>query len=279
MEDWARETHNGRLPPPSRPVPNPLVLTSSVVASSLRGWRGTASFGPRTRQPEQPLRLYEYEASPYCRLVREALTELDLDALILPCPQNGNRFRPEVQARGGKLQFPYLVDPNSSRELYESAEIIDYLSQTYGGRLRASRGLRRSMAIGSAVLATCSRTNLRSLHGYKARPSKAPAQPLELYSFESSPYSRPVRELLCELELPYLLRNTAKARWEDMGPPSLRRKLFPALPVEGRNRLRLLELTGRVQVPYLVDANTGTAMYESDDIIRYLNRQYGAAET
>ncbi|MDB5978535.1 MAG: hypothetical protein JWR07_5295 [Nevskia sp.] len=260
-------------------MPNPLVLTSSLVASSLRGWRGTAAFGPRTRQPEQSLRLYEYEASPYCRLVREALTELDLDALILPCPQGGSRFRPEVQAQGGKQQFPYLVDPNSGRALYESADIIDYLRVTYSGRPPASRGLRRGVAVGGAFLAACARTNLRSFRGYSARPSRAPAQPLELYSFESSPYSRPVRELLCELELPYLLRNTAKARWEDMGPPSLRRKLFPDLPVEGRNRLRLLELTGRVQVPYLMDANTGTAMYESDDIIRYLNRQYGMAET
>ncbi len=277
MQSGGRETHNGRLPPPNRPVPNPLVLTSSLVASSLRGWRGTAAFRPRTVQPEQPLRLYEYEASPYCRLVREALTELDLDALILPCPQGGSRFRPEVQARGGKQQFPYLVDPNSGRELYESADIIDYLRANYGGRAPASRSL-RGVAVGSAFLAACARTNLRSFRGYSARPSRAPAQPLELYSFESSPYSRPVRELLCELELPYLLRNTAKARWEDMGPPSLRRKLFPDLPVEGRNRLRLLELTGRVQVPYLVDANTGTAMYESDDIIRYLKRQYGVAE-
>lgn len=277
MQSGVRETHNGRLPPPNRPVPNPLVLTSSLVASSLRGWRGTAAFRPRTVQPEQPLRLYEYEASPYCRLVREALTELDLDALILPCPQGGSRFRPEVQARGGKQQFPYLVDPNSGRDLYESADIIDYLRTSYGGRAPASRSL-RGVAVGSAFLAACARTNLRSFRGYSARPSRAPAQPLELYSFESSPYSRPVRELLCELELPYLLRNTAKARWEDMGPPSLRRKLFPDLPVEGRNRLRLLELTGRVQVPYLVDANTGTAMYESDDIIRYLKRQYGVAE-
>jgi len=257
-------------------VPNALVLSSSLLASSLRGWRGTSSFRPRTRQPEQALRLYEYEASPYCRLVREALTELDLDALVLPCPQGGQRFRPEMQARGGKQQFPYLVDPNTGRELYESADIINYLSQTYGGRLRAATGMRRGAAIGGAFLASCTRSDLRSFRGYKARPSKAPAQPLELYSFESSPYSRPVRELLCELELPYLLRNTAKARWEDMGPPSLRRKLFPDLPVEGRNRLRLLERTGRVQVPYLVDANTGTAMYESDDIMRYLERQYGA---
>jgi glutathione S-transferase len=257
-------------------VPNALTLSASLLASSLRGWRGTAAFRPRSRQPEQPLRLYEYEASPYCRLVREALTELDLDALILPCPQGGGRFRPEVQARGGKLQFPYLVDPNSDRALYESAEIIDYLSASYGGRLRAATGLRRGAAVGGAFLASCTRSGVHGFRGYKARPSKAPAQPLELYSFESSPYSRLVRERLCELELPYLLRNTAKARWEDMGPPGLRRRFFPDLPVEGRNRLRLLQLTGRVQVPYLVDANTGTAMYESDDIIRYLERQYGA---
>jgi glutathione S-transferase len=29
-----------------------------------------------------------------------------------------------------------------------------------------------------------------------------------------------------------------------------------------------------VQVPYLIDANTGAAMYESDDILRYLNKTY-----
>jgi len=67
MEDWARETHNGRLPPPSRPVPNPL-------ASPVRSWPepGRLARTPRQAahpQPEQPLRLYEYEASPYCRLV------------------------------------------------------------------------------------------------------------------------------------------------------------------------------------------------------------------
>ena len=40
---------------------------------------------------------------------------------------------------------------------------------------------------------------------------------------------------------------------QDMGPPALRRRLFPDLPVKGRNRQRLLALAGRVQVPYLVD--------------------------
>jgi glutathione S-transferase len=249
-----------------------LTVASSLAASSLRLWRGTAAFRPGGAQPEQPLQLYEFEACPFCRLVREALTEMDLDAMILPCPQGGSRFRPEVQKRGGKKQFPYLVDPNAGREMYESADIIDYLSRSYGGG-----GTRRAGPLrGAAVLGGGLASSLRGFRGRRARSSRPPEHPLELYSFESSPYSRLVREVLCELELPYLLRNTGKAQWKDMGPPELRARLFPGAPVQGRNRQRLLELTGKVQLPYLVDPNTGTALYESADIIRYLEQQYAA---
>ena len=108
----------------------------------------------------------------------------------------------------------------------------------------------------------------------RARPSKAPKRPLELFSFESSPYSRRVRELLSELELPYLLRNTGKARWQDLGPPILRKTLFPELPVVGRTRSELLERAGKVQVPYLVDPNTDTALFESQAIRTYLLDTY-----
>jgi glutathione S-transferase len=38
----------------------------------------------------------------------------------------------------------------------------------------------------------------------------------------------------------------------------------------------LLAQGGKVQVPYLVDTNTDTALYESDDIVAYLQKQYGA---
>jgi glutathione S-transferase len=36
----------------------------------------------------------------------------------------------------------------------------------------------------------------------------------------------------------------------------------------------LLAQLGRIQVPYLEDPNTGTKMYESSDIMDYLERQY-----
>ena len=51
---------------------------SSVLASQLRGWGGAAAFRPAKKQPEKLLELYDIEASPYCRLVREALIEREV---------------------------------------------------------------------------------------------------------------------------------------------------------------------------------------------------------
>ena len=108
-------------------------LFTSTLASSLRGWQGIRS-RPAPVRPAKTLQLYDIENCPYCRLVREALTELDLDAEIYPCPKQGERFRPEVVERGGKAQFPYLVDPNTGVEMYESLDIVEYLFDTYGQR-------------------------------------------------------------------------------------------------------------------------------------------------
>lgn len=245
---------------------------SSLLTSTLSGWAGTGAFRPARKQPAQPVILYDMENCPYGRLVREVLTELDLDALIRPCPKGGERFRPAVKELGGKFQFPFLVDPNTGAQMYESADIIRYLAKTYDGRARSQRGLKRQLAVMGSNLASAA----RATRGYKVRPSRAPEKPLELFSFESSPYSRLVREVLCELEIPYLLRNTGKGAWTDMGPASFRDRLFKAPKETGRNRKVLAARTGRVQVPYLIDPNTGTEMYESAEIIAYLEKTYGA---
>lgn len=251
----------------------------NLLAGTVRGWRGTTAFAAGTRRPERLLKLYDIEASPYCRLVREVLTELDLDALILPCPAGGTRFRAEAAAIGGKQLFPLLVDDDTQRHLYESADIIDYLEATYGRQSAGARGWRRSVAIGTSYVSSALLWRAgASITGMTARPSKtsakAPAQPLELFSFESSPYSKRVRARLCELELPYVLRNTGKGAWSDMGPPSFRDTIFGAAMGTTRNRRWLAEHTGRVQVPYLRDPNTATELYESDAILAYLDRTY-----
>lgn len=244
-------------------------VLGSVATSTLTGWRGTRVLKAASQPPLQ-LKLYDMEGSPYCRSVREALTALGLDAEIYPCPKGGKRFRPEAKRMGGKLQFPLLIDPNTNTTMYESAHIIDYLFRTYGhqptprayhpGTFRPLFG-----GLGSA---------LRGLRGTTGRPAKRPKKLLELWSFESSPYSRLVRERLTELELPYVLHNIGKEQFADMGPAAMRIKPGPYKPRPGGRREKLLAQLGRVQLPYLEDPNTDTRMYESSKIIDYLEQQY-----
>lgn len=245
-------------------------LVSSLLASTARQWRGTSAL-IRDEQPHAMLTLYDMEGCPYCRPVREALTELDLDVLIKPCPKGQAGYWDELEKLSGTRRVPFLVDPNNGHQVTDSKAIIAYLHTQYGkGQLpRSSESLKLSQ-LASA---------LRLAKGTRGRPSWAPQTPLELYSFESSPFSRLVRERLTELGLAYVLRNCGKQQLSDAGLPWLRPGKGPYRPVPGTNRARLMEQTGKVQLPYLYDPNTHTGLFESSDIIRYLQQQYGDAST
>jgi glutathione S-transferase len=244
-------------------------VVGSIVTSSVGMWRGSLVLRPAV-QPPLPITLYDFEACPYCRLVREALTALHLDVDIRPCPRRGTRFRPEAERLGGKRQFPLLVDPNTDSKLYESAEIIEYLFRTYAGRgvpPMYKRGISRP-AYGALA------SGVRLFHGALARSSRAPERPLHLWSFESSPYSRLVRERLSELELPYTLHNLGKEHWKEAGPAVRRILPNPYVPREGGKRHAFWRAHGRVQVPYLEDPNTGAGLFDSERIARYLEQTY-----
>lgn len=227
---------------------SPLVRASLFAASAPRVMLGR-SVGPIGARPVKRLELYEFEACPFCRKVREALTMLDLEVLLKPTPKGGERFRPEGIARGGKRQFPLLVDPNEDLLLYESDAIIQHLYARYG-----AGGVPLAMRLGPLNTMSSSLASLpRAGHGGRVRQSRAPAEPLELWSFELSPYCRLVRETMCELELPHVLHNLGK---------------------RSERRPALLARAGKVQVPYLEDPNTGTKMFESQGIVRYLETTY-----
>jgi glutathione S-transferase len=226
-----------------------LDVSTSIAATLVRGAQGmrVRRLGPR---PVEPLLLYEFESCPFCRKVREALTLLDLDADVRPCPKGGQRFRPELVERGGKALFPYLVDPNTRKEMYESDAIVRYLFAEYG------EGPPPALLLGDwATLTGSLASALRLGRGTQVEPSRAPLLPLELWSFEASPFSRIVREKLCTLELPYRLHNVGKG--------SARRAAFE-------------KRSGKMQVPYLIDPNSGAALFESADIVAYLERRYRA---
>lgn len=248
----------------------------SVIATLLEGGRGVMGT-PNPKQPAKPIRLYDFEASPYCRRVREALTLLNLDVEIYPCPKKGTRFRPQVEQLAGKTQFPFLVDENTGIKLLESQDIIDYLFKTYGktGKTPSKYQNLPKIPVGGFLVTIAGGIN--GLMADKANAKKAlPEQMLELWSFEGSPFSRLVRERLSELELPYILHNVAKERWQDMGPAKLRLKPGKYVPIQGGKRASVYAAQGRLQVPYLVDANTGVSLYESQDILDYLNKTYGS---
>ncbi|KAF2296459.1 hypothetical protein GH714_038281 [Hevea brasiliensis] len=206
----------------------------------------TSKIGPR---PEKPIEIYEFESCPFCRKVREIVAVLDIDVLFYPCPKNGPTFRPKVVQMGGKQQFPYMVDPNTGTAMYESDDIIKYLVGKYGDGnvpFMLSLGLLTTLTAGFAMIG-------RMGKGSSYSPSKLPPKPLEIWSYEGSPFCKIVREALVELELPHIQHSCARG---------------------SSKRQELYQKAGHFQVPYLEDPNTGVQMFESADIVDYLKATY-----
>ncbi len=244
-------------------------VLGSTAASTLRLWRGTMG-SRRSGQPAQLPVLFDRENCEACRLVREALTELNLDAMIYPIPEGGNRHLTLLQSVSGQQSVPFLQDPNSGESHQGAKAIVAYLFRHYG-QGRAPLLLRANLFnLGLSKLASLARRP----HGDKAGGGKAAVLPLQLYSFESSPFSRPVRESLCELELAYHLINLSKQQVADLGPARQRLHFGEYRPLPGSKREAFLKAHGRVQVPFLVDPNTGTSLFESRRILDYLQRTY-----
>ncbi len=245
---------------------------ASALTEGGRGVSGTAF----PKQPEKSLKLYEFEGSPFCRRVREVMTLLNLDYEVYPCPKGGQKYRKIVKEKGGKKQFPFFIDENSGTQMYESQEIIHYLFKHYGKTGKTPKKFAQYPKIPVAAFAGTLINGARGVWiNKKITDREAPAQLLELWGFEASPFTRVVRGILTELELPFIFHNVPKERWQDMGPAALRLKPGKYQALEGGKRERVVELMGRdIQVPYLVDPNTGVKMFESADIVKYLKKQY-----
>ena len=251
----------------------PINLASSLLATLVRTGTGINSKSA-VLKPDILLKLFDMEGCPHCRLVREALTELDLDAEIYPCPKQGERYRDKVVEKGGKAQFPFLIDPNTGAQMYESLSIIKYLFETYGRRPLPMKWQLGPLQTMGSMLASTVRPGL----GITKKKSRSPGQLLELYSFESSPYARIVRECLCEMELAYILRNCGRTELGEWLLPPLRDTLNIVPNSELTNRKMLQEKTGRMAIPYLNDPNEKAEMFESEKIIEYLEFTYGVGE-
>lgn len=259
----------------------------SRLTSALRLYNGSkVAWRNAEKVPSHSLTLYEYEQSPWCRKVREALCILDLNVEIKPCPRETFRTegafsetsinRRELSDRYGKerLLFPCLVDGSTGTVMNESSEIIDYLWDKYGKDIDQTANRPKTDLFFHKLPSIFELPLLMSLrplpaNGLMATETKFRShkhQNLELYTSECSTHGRYVREALCTLQLPYEYRTMASG--------TLKKLPDRAVKVLGKESLGEVEF-------FLYDPNAD-GMFggnESEKALQYLFDKYQAGPT
>lgn len=247
-------------------------------------------------RPRKPLIIYEFQGCPFCAKVREAVTILDLDVLFKPCPRDGPTYRPYVLSQGGKAQFPYLVDPNTKKEMYESDDIIRHLYETYGPVEKDNNNRKTTTTVATTTSTSISdeqeatRTTTTKQRRIKPRVKVYPTPGFSTilttglglvpragrgskYDQDSNTYQykqgtmEPIEFWAYEAS-PFC--RIVKEVLNELEIPHLQRSCARGSP----KRDVLLRKVGHFQVPYIEDPNTGVKMFESAEIIDYLRKEY-----
>jgi len=79
---------------------------------------------------------------------------------------------------------------------------------------------------------------------------------LELHQFEECPYCSKVRKKLCDLGIDYVAR---------------------IAPRDRSQRDKVLEISGQLSVPVLVDTERNKVINDSDQIVEYLGKNYSSS--
>lgn len=77
------------------------------------------------------LHLYYKPTCPFCQRVLKAREQIGIEIDLLDVSAS-DELRAELVAKGGKKQVPFLVDEERGEQIYESGDIIDYLTTHYG---------------------------------------------------------------------------------------------------------------------------------------------------
>ena len=75
------------------------------------------------------LTLYVKTGCPYCAMVLHTVDDLKINVIQKNIADDA--VVAELIERGGKRQVPYLVDSDRNIEMYESADIVQYLDEHY----------------------------------------------------------------------------------------------------------------------------------------------------
>ena len=76
------------------------------------------------------LELYQFESCPYCRRVRDKLSELEIDYICRNVQYGTPKWEEFIKLNPNE-QVPYLVDPEKRVAMDESDRIIAYIEKEY----------------------------------------------------------------------------------------------------------------------------------------------------
>lgn len=131
------------------------------------------------------------------------------------CPR---AFTSHLYLPGGKLTFPFLVDPNTGTKLYESADIVRYLYDRYGNGAPFPERIVSTTAL-TGWMPTLLRAG-RGMTRYEGSTRVAGGEedivPLTLYNYEGNQFARLVRGRCARYTL-LTTGKTATARIPDRG--------------------------------------------------------------
>ena len=99
------------------------------------------------------LTLYYKPGCPYCRRVLATISRLELDPDLKDI--NEAVYAEELDARGGKLQVPYLIDSDTDTEMYESDVIIAYLEERFEKKIAVTSAIRPRIQVAGGVCLSC----------------------------------------------------------------------------------------------------------------------------
>lgn len=252
-------------------VPNGFDTLTSGLASIAR-----LPFGTIVASPSLPTNvprisaLYDMEGNTDCRLVRERISELDLNVdTVIPAGENSRAakdasFKYYLGDAVKSIPLMVVVDESGERIYAGRDDVLGFLTDEFGARNpiieeneeELKKKIVEALVFLSEPLPSLLRFGRAQDVAGCARSSETPrpSTPLIMYSYEGNQFCRLVREVLSELDIPYELKSAGKG---------------------SSKRAELSEITGgSTQCPFLIDPNTDTQMAESKDIIEYLYKKY-----
>lgn len=224
----------------------------SDVATYFRQGRGTSVSAAAlpssyTTTIYQPLILYDYENNQFCRLVREVLTELDLTYKLETASKKSPRRDKMAEITGGSTQCPFLIDPNTNKQMFESKDIIFYLYKQYAKFTPPPEFLESISKITTPLLRPIYNLQAPIQAGtYDANVVQVEIElevqsaPVVIYTYSLSPFCTEAKTVLDRLEIPYT-------------EISLGREWLPFLMNEGgsEKRAELGKITGQTSLPHI----------------------------